>query len=588
MMQKTTSFPPPARPPEMRASGIVAGGSPAMAAFNLKRFLDLAFGRVPLPDHPMATVEQARKLLKLLPEADAEHSLAELTRWTKSINETESFTPGRRARVLVLLDDAARAVWRALGARYLAPMGVPTEYQDGDPAILRAMHDSAAEFANGFAIILDDAEQSSKVVVDNQARLMIHSMRWLGRRLALAHMLHVPYTPALWELLHRRRVMSEVRGVAATAIPAYEGARYSNSVNREYLRSLLLELAAPDSVRVRQVELIYRIAARIATAARLENAPTGETAFGVIPAGDARPMPVDRLKPAAAAPLYINTVNCLPRLRAALERDMGRDPKDEDTLFGRGFTIRERHAAVARLLDYWGLNPPQRRHRRVPIALAARVVGGFENVVSVVPILAGLQARQGNGASRSALRLLLDETSKSLKRAKLRAARVEPARVTDVSTGGLGLAIRGADAVWAKHGMLLAVLIEPGKDWFVGVLRRIISLDEELRLGIEILTPKPRKILLHAPATRDHLVWEEVIRTEKSFREQFRHGILLEPQGLPLAAADLLLPPGMATKGAQFNLPLPSGQQRLSVARLHVDSEFYQRVLVEPLGVSLG
>jgi hypothetical protein len=171
--------------------------------------------------------------------------------------------------------------------------------------------------------------------------------------------------------------------------------------------------------------------------------------------------------------------------------------------------------------------------------------------------------------------LLLSETSKNLKRAKLRAARVEPTRVIDASTGGLGLAIRRADAVWAKHGMLLAVMIEPGKDWFVGVLRRIFSIDEELRLGIQ----------LHAPATRDHLVWEEAVLREKNFAENFRYGILLEPQGLPLPAADLLLAPGMATKGAQFNLPLPSGQQRLSVARLHVDGEFFQRVLIEPLGV---
>jgi len=559
-----------------------------MAAFNLKRFRDLAFGRAPLPDHPMSTLDEARKLLALLPEDDPEHSLADLTRWTVSLNQTESFTPGRRARVLMMLDDAARSQWRALGARYLVRDGAPAEYQDGDPSLLRAMLDSATEFANGFAITLDDSEHSSRLVVENQARLMIRSMRWLGRRLALAHMLHVPYTRAVWELLHRRREIAEVRGLAATALPAYEGVKYATSVNREYLRSLLLELAAPDSVRVRQAELIYRVAARMATAARLEREPTTETAFAVVPAGDARPVPVDRLKPGAAAPLYINTVNCLPRLRAALERDQGRNPTDEDALFGRGFTIRERHAAVARLLDHWGLNPPQRRSRRIPLALAARVLGGFDNVVGVVPMLAGLQARQANGASRSALRMLLSETSKNLKRTTLRAARVEPVRVIDASTGGLGLAIRPADAVWAKNGMLLAVMIEPGKDWFVGVLRRIFSIDEELRLGIQILTPKPRKILLHAPVSRDHMVWEEAIQREKNFAENFRYGILLEPQALPLAAADLLLPPGMAAKGAQFNLPLPSGQQRLSIARLHVDNEFFQRALFEPLGVSLG
>ena len=46
-----------------------------------------------------------------------------------------------------------------------------------------------------------------------------------------------------------------------------------------------------------------------------------------------------------------------------------------------------------RLLEYWGLNPPQRRNRRIPVALAARVL--------------------------------------------------------DASAGGLGLAIRRGDAAWA-------------------------------------------------------------------------------------------------------------------------------------------
>ena len=43
----------------------------------------------------------------------------------------------------MLLDDAARPVWRALGQRYLAPEGRPLEKGEGDPGILRALHDSA-------------------------------------------------------------------------------------------------------------------------------------------------------------------------------------------------------------------------------------------------------------------------------------------------------------------------------------------------------------------------------------------------------------------------------------------------------------
>jgi hypothetical protein len=556
-----------------------------MAAFDLVRFMQQAFGRAPVPDHPLRSLDEARKLLALLPAEDPEHSLADLTRWTKSMNETESFTPGRRARVLMLLDSEARSHWRALGTRYLAPQGRPAEYRDGDPEMLRAMFDSASEFANGFAITLDTSEHSSRWVVQNQARLQIRSMRWLGRRLALAHMLNVPHVTGVWELLHRRREIAELRGLAGTLLPAFEGIKYNTSVNREYLRALLLELAAPDALRPRQVEMVYRIATRAASVARIESQANDETAFAVIPTGNSRPIPVDRVKPGATAPLYINAVKCLARLRAALDRDMGRDPKDEDTLYGRGFTLRERNAMLNRLLEYWGLNPPQRRTRRIPVALAARAMGGFDQVLSVIPVLAG-QRSEDAGVAKKALRLQLNETSKSLKRSKVRAARVEPARVLDASAGGLGLALRRKDATWVKHGMLVAVVIEPGKDWFVGVLRRIYSIDEELRLGIQILATKPRKLLLYAPAVREHLVWEEAIRSEKSFSEHFRYAIMLEPQELPLVTADLLLVPGMATQGAQFDVPLANGQQRISITRIHIDNENFQRAMFEPLGVT--
>jgi hypothetical protein len=556
-----------------------------MAAFNLTRFRDLAFGRSPLPDHPMRDLDEARKLLQLLPEGDPDECLADLTRWTTSMNETESFTPGRRGRILMLLDDAARPHWRTLGIRYLAPQGRPTENRDGDPGILRALFDSASEFANGFAIALDTSAHSSRWVVENQARLFVRSMRWLGRRLALAHMLRLPHTFSIWEQLHRRQELARLRGLERSTLPAFEGVKYNTSVNREYLRALLLELAAPDSIRPRNVELIYRIAARIATAAKLEDAPNSETGFAVIPAGDARPIPLDRLKPGAASPIYISTANCLPRLRAALERDMGRDQSDEDTLYGRGFTLRERSAMLTRLLDYWGLNPPQRRAPRVPLALAARIVNGFEKVVGVVPPMGG--ERDGDAAAaRKALHLKLDETTRSLKRSKVKGARVGLARVVDASAGGLGLGIRSADATWAEHGALVAVLLEPGKEWFVGVLRRIFSVDEELRLGIQILAAKPKKVMLRAPSVREDSPWEEATRVEKRFKEVFRQGIVLEAQSLPLAAGEMLLPPGLASRGDQFNVPMADKQQRLHISRLHVDNEHFQRVLFEPLGVT--
>jgi hypothetical protein len=179
--------------------------------------------------------------------------------------------------------------------------------------------------------------------------------------------------------------------------------------------------------------------------------------------------------------------------------------------------------------------------------------------------------------------MALSQTSRTLKRARLRAAQAGTARLIDASAGGLGLAVRRSDAVWARHGMLLGVLLESSNDWIVGILQRIYSMDDELRLGIQILSGKPRKVLLRPANVAEGSVWEEAVRYEKDVDQKYRLAILLEAQSLPLPAGDLLLPPGAAASGTQLNVPLPLGEQRIGIKRLDIDNKFFQRASFEPL-----
>lgn len=557
-----------------------------MATFDLGQFLDLAFWRAPQPDHPMRDLDEATKLLALLPDDDADASLADITHWAATMNATQTFTPELRGQILMMLDDVARAPWRTLSKRFLAPQGPPLEGRDGDANILRALFGCASEFVNGYAIVLNTAESRADWVEENLARLYLRAMRWLGRRLALAHMLPLPSIAAIWAQLHQLHAAASERKVARSAMPVFDQDRFPSSPSQEYLRALLLELAHPESLIGRQVEFVYRITGRVAASAGLEPAPTAGSPFSVVPAGDSRPGPTQRYGPnIQPAPLYIDTANCLPRLRAMLERDMGRDPSDLDTLFDSAFTLRERRALLDRLLEHWGMDPPRRRSRRVELASAARVISGFDRVVTVTPPLEK-GWWPGPGAVRKTLQLELADTTSKLKRAKMRAERVRPARVADASASGLGIGIHRVDAPWARHGALMAILVEPRDDWTIGVLRRIFSEEDELRLGVQVLAKAPRAVWFRTETLKDANVWEEAMMHEDSFREHYKRGILLEPQPVPLAGGDILLPPATAMRGTQLDLPLPDGTQRIRVARVIDDTEHFQRVLFESLGVT--
>ena len=553
-----------------------------MAAFDLVRFRGVAFGGG-LPDHPLQDEEAVRDALAGL-AADPAAALAELTGWAASINTTAGFSPGRRARVAMLLDDAARARWRALGERYLAPGGRPSEGRDGEPAILRALFDSASEFANSYGTAIDESRERPGWVVENLPQVALRNMRWLARRLALAHMLRLPVTGAVWERLHRLYGIAREAGVERTMLPVFAGDKVMSSVNQEYVRLLLLEIADPRALSGRDIELVFRITARKATHVRLEPAPLAGAVYAVLPWRDSRPVTVASLGKPHADALYIDTSSCLPPLRTLLDRDADADAADRDTLYGPEYTVRERRAMLRRLLDLWGPQPPQRRKRRVRLASPARVLSGFEQIAKLVPALEPEVEKRARPA-RTPLRLQLDNTGNDQnRRTRSAAARLENARLIDASTGGLGIAVSAPQLPWARIGTLVGVYVEPGPDWVVGVLRRIYAVDRELRLGVQVLAHRPRLVRLRGRQAGRAGAWEEERRLEHDFDELFQRALLTESAGVPLRAGALLLPPRLARRGDQYDVPLADGDQPIRVTAVLEDGESYQRVTFEAAG----
>jgi len=72
------------------------------------------------PDHPMAGIRQAKKLITELPAYDSIKALDEVTFWLDSIGHTEGFRVDHRFELIDLLDHAARGHQRKLAQDYLA------------------------------------------------------------------------------------------------------------------------------------------------------------------------------------------------------------------------------------------------------------------------------------------------------------------------------------------------------------------------------------------------------------------------------------------------------------------------------------
>jgi hypothetical protein len=556
-----------------------------MLGFDIASFRRIAFGSSTLPDHPLRDEGDVAKMIAALPP-DAPGGLAELTHWAQSISADVSFTQEQRSRVLVALDDAVRPCWSELAAQYLAPGGTPAEGRDGNPAILRAMLESAAAISTGYQFSLETLAKPSRWVQANFGALALRRARWLGRRFTLAHMLHLPAVDDIWEDLHALYLMSDAREALRKVLPIHPGSPFVSSVKQEYTRILLTDMAGLEALGGRETDLAYRIAGRIAASARLEPDPIQGAICAIEVSGSSRPTALRRLMPSDKTVLYLDAYNCLPRLKVMLERNMDADLAGPDAMFGEGFTLRERNAMIHRLIDLWGPTPPQRRSKRVPLKSPALVKGGFDASVGVVR---ALEQGDWKGPDDAAprIRILLDAADAGKQPAAvkkpLEATRVQ---LLDASVAGLGLIVPRKEAGWARLGILVAVYVEPGPDWVIGALRRISAEGDMLGLGIAIFTRQPRLAWFRLETTGYASVWEEEKRLDRNFLEHFQRGILVDADGAPLGPGEMLLAPGVASRGSRLDIPFAQGVQRIRVTAVREATEDYCRVAFESLGVT--
>lgn len=218
------------------------------------------------------------------------------------------------------------------------------------------------------------------------------------------------------------------------------------------------------------------------------------------------------------------------------------------------------------------------------MSLPVRVVAGYEEVLEMVPALE--KGKAPEGAGHHELQLRIDDTTRTLKRSALRAAQharqsAAVVKLVDASAGELGLAAPRVSSDWARPGTLVAVQIEPGHEWVVGVLRRVFALGEELRLGMQVLSAHPRSVALRAEVRGGSGAWETELRYDRNAPERLKRGILLDPAALAGGAGAMLLPARLAVEGSALDLLLAAREQAVRVTRLIDDNEGFQRASFE-------
>jgi hypothetical protein len=417
-------------------------------------------------DHPMADVKEAQQRVAELP-ADAAKALQEISELLESINQTDGFKLDRRYENIDLLDGAAKNPQRKLAQDYLA-MTRQQKYQEnrlwtgvfgfwhklGD-AYIHCVHGHEANLGGATAI-----RKNLPVIVARAIRTLTLQVKWTLLRYGLAE-------ARIWTDLARLHKLAEQKGYADAAIAIYPGAHGSSTVQREFLKALMLSASSTDGLPPVKQEIAERAVAHFAPSFRLSASPEGCThCFDL-----AVPKPPVRLFKGAAPAATLrffgagDALAALDRLTAQiLER--GSIPTDVN--LGGNYEKDVVIGVLKHLAMQWSDKPPVRGSERRQTAGRITVVPGLTDIIGVL-----------DPANSDELDFSQEQAAPS----------AESWIVVNVSDGGYGAIIPPQKSDWIKVGTLVGVQSEVSKHWGIGLIRRI-SRDEhqQRQVGIQLLT----------------------------------------------------------------------------------------------------
>jgi len=416
-------------------------------------------------DHPMANAKEARRIFEELAAGDAFKALQETSDWLDSVSNDAGFRLDERFALLASLDDAGQARVRKLARDYFAAER-PSRFQEN--RMWTALHDFWQHAGRAFARCIDGVLQQSKGADALRAQvpaLVVRTMRALAQQIKWMHLRYGPIDTAVWGMLNNVLAFAETRKVADTKAAPYPGIGESTP-REEYLRAALFSASSPDSLLPVEADLAERLIASLSTHYSMSSAYVPTFAYwtdlgvAMVPARATQaPKPVAGLRCFGAGGALANLQAAIDKIEAS-----GVVPSDS-ALAGEDS---ERALEVMRhLAMYWSPTPPARVAPRHAVKSRLSVAHGMDGVQHALD--------DGGGVFVAS-----DDDTESWV-------------VENVSAGGFGAMVPQLKGDWLRVGALVAVQPEGGKNWVVGIVRRVSkSSGTQARVGIQSLSRAPR------------------------------------------------------------------------------------------------
>jgi hypothetical protein len=414
-------------------------------------------------EHPFADDKAARQFIAELPPLDPYKSLEELCYWLDTLGSAEDLKLPRVLEIIDLIDQAGKSHQRKLSQDYLSSSARLQKFQE--IRIWNAVFAFWKQLADSYQVCLTRFQAGAGGWSGMKAQMpmvVARALRALTLQLKWQLLRYGPVDQRVWEQMGRLYAYAEERGLATTPVVVYPGKFGQSTVEREFLKGVMLNISSTDSLLPAKLEIAERIVAQFSESFVMTRQP-GRGCHYYFDLNESK-------LPARV----MSRLQMTPGLRffgpgtAALELEKLITTVQADGVvpshvnLGGTFDPEVVLEALRHLARYWAPNPPSRSEERRNSVSRMTVVHDFDEIVSTV--------------SGETQELSFDST-------------VEIWTVENESEGGYGALMPQATSDWLRVGTLLGVKLDDGASWGVGIVRRLSAYDHKQRyVGIQVLT----------------------------------------------------------------------------------------------------
>jgi hypothetical protein len=397
-------------------------------------------------DHAMADPGEARKLLDALPASDPHKALEELTNWLESVSAAEGFRPDRRAQVVQMLDEAAQVHVRKLQREYFSNPGLSKVQEHRLWSVIHAFWKRCG-FA--FASCVDlyaTGKRGANRLKPAMPLLMVRALRALAAQMKWQYIRYGPFDNSIWGIVAKVYALAETRELARIRVQVYPAVEGDSSPEQEFLKAVMLAACSPDSLLPVEMDVVERLIAHFSASFTLSPDQQSDVAYCVDLAASQPPLRLARPPQHPPTLRFFAAGEAARELEPLIQAVSATHAVPSNVGLGDAYEPAVVLDALRHLALCWSPDPPARKAPRHKVKSRLSATHGFGSVLAVLDPSSLIE---------------IDERM------------LENWIVENVSMGGFGAVIPQFKGDWLKIGCLLALQPDGGKNWVIGVIRRL-------------------------------------------------------------------------------------------------------------------